>query len=260
MDDVTPLFIGGMGRSGTTNALRVLNTHPAVMLNGEVSLSVLKQFFALLDIADRSYMGSDETAEGWKSRKTEYMFESFGYLSKGGRGRLEKGRKATFRGHKTPRLESLFTDYETHFRGIGLKPRYFYCARNPFDCWRSTKMFSWGTSRSLEEFLKHYTTSFHTLDQMQQAIGERVSVIKLDELMAESDPLAWYRKKLFAPLGLDMPQKTIRRLEKLIAERTTSTAPNISDDERKTIASYPGIASLMDTVFTGYEMRSGSRA
>ncbi len=102
MDDVMPLFIGGMGRAGTTNALRVLNTHPEVMLNGEVSLSVLKQFFAVLDIADRSHAESDDIAKGWKTRKTQYMFESFGYLSKGGRGHLEKAERVTFRGHRTP--------------------------------------------------------------------------------------------------------------------------------------------------------------
>lgn len=249
MDEVTPLFIGGVGRSGTTNALRVLNAHPAVALNAEVSLSVLKQLFALLDAADRSYAGNDNTAAGWKTRKAEYLFESFGYLSKGGRGRAEKIGGAKFRGHKMPRLETLFAAYETHFRSVGLEPRYFYCARNPFDCWRSNKTFSWGTSSSLEEFLKHYTASFDILRYMQQTIGERVVVLKLDELIAESDPLAWYREKIFVPLGLDLPQRAINRIEKITAERTISSTPEISAEDRKAITGYPGIAVLMDTVF-----------
>jgi hypothetical protein len=90
MDEITPVFICGMGRSGTTNALRVLNTHPSVMLNGEISLSVLKNFFALIDGVDRSYGTKDKTSAGWSTRKAEYMFESFGYLAKGGRGRQTK--------------------------------------------------------------------------------------------------------------------------------------------------------------------------
>jgi len=222
------------------------------MLNGEVPLSVLKQFFALLEATDRYCTDNQGTAEAWNSRKAEYMVESFGYLAKSGRGRLEKGQRARFRGHKTPRLESLFSSYEAHFQSVGLKPHYFYCARNPFDCWRSTKVFSWSTARNLEEFLKHYTTSFETLRHMQQTAGERVSVLKLDELIAEADPLAWYREKIFARLNLDMPEKATKRLEKLNADRKKSDAPGITADERKIIAAYPGIASLMDTLFAAH--------
>ncbi|HVU22107.1 MAG TPA: sulfotransferase, partial [Rhizomicrobium sp.] len=80
MDQITPVFICGMGRSGTTNALRILNMHPSVMLNGEIPLSILKHFFALLDSTENSYSDPDRQRV-WRENKAQYIFESFGYLS-----------------------------------------------------------------------------------------------------------------------------------------------------------------------------------
>jgi hypothetical protein len=250
MDEITPLFICGMGRSGTTNALRVLNTHPSVMLNGEISLSVLNQFFALLDGVERSYAEKDDTLEGWRKRKIDYMFESFGYLSKGGRGQLKKLPAARFRGHKTPRLETLFEKYEAHFRGSGYPPRYIYCARNPFDCWRSYKATSWNRHDGVTEFLAQYMASFERLKVMQEHADGRVFVLKLDDLIAASDAAEWYRDRLFTPLGLDMPERTRSRIREFDEEkRTSSSAPALSSEEKKAITQYPGLETLIETMF-----------
>ncbi|MEI9930106.1 MAG: hypothetical protein WDM89_06025 [Rhizomicrobium sp.] len=153
-----------MGRSGTTNAQHILNAHPQVMLNGEIMLSLQKQLFALLDSADHAHGAKDGTNGRWHERKSDYIFESFGYLSKGGRGQLKKIPNARFRGHKTPRLETLFDRYEKHFGEAGLLPRYFYCARNPFDCWRSYKAMPWNRYKSVEQFLVHYIESFECVE------------------------------------------------------------------------------------------------
>jgi Sulfotransferase family len=250
MDEITPVFICGMGRSGTTNALRVLNTHPSVMLNGEISLSVLKNFFALIDGVDRSYGTKDETSAGWSTRKAEYMFESFGYLAKGGRGRMTKVPDAKFRGHKTPRLENLFDKYELHFGSIGPKPRYFYCARNPFDCWRSYKTAGWSDYASVEEFLKYYAASYEKLEQMRDLADDRVQVLNLDELVATPDPLAWYRENVFAPLVLDVSENIVPRIEYVTSKRNAAPpSSTLSADDRSTIARYPGIAELVERLF-----------
>jgi hypothetical protein len=250
MDEITPVFICGMGRSGTTNALRVLNTHPSVMLNGEISLSVLKNFFALIDGVDRSYGTKDETSAGWSTRKAEYMFESFGYLAKGGRGRLTKVPDAKFRGHKTPRLENLFDKYELHFGSVGPKPRYFYCARNPFDCWRSYKTTDWSNYESAGEFAKYYTASYQKLEQMCDLAKDRVQVLNLDELVAAPEPVAWYHAKIFAPLGLDVSESMASRIERVTEKRnSTSSASTLSAEDQNTIARYPGIAELVERLF-----------
>lgn len=249
MDEVTPVFVCGMGRSGTTNALRILNTHPSVALNSEIPLNVLRHFFALLDSLDRSYGNKDHLSDGWHERKAEYMFDSFGYLSKAGRGRLKKVRSAKFRGHKSPRLESLVDKYEAHFNGLGLMPRYFYCARNPFDCWRSYRAMPWSGYNRAEEFLKDYVESFSRLKQMQNVAAERVFVINLGELIDSPDILAFYREKFFSPLGLDMSDQTVSRIEKIQEERETTDLPDLSREDRNEILSYPGVAELIETRF-----------
>jgi hypothetical protein len=253
MDHVTPLFIFGMGRSGTTNALRVLNLHPEVMLNGEIAIPVLKQFFRLLEQVDASQDKQEERRDGWYERKAEFMFESFGFLAKGGRGRLHKREDAQYLGHKTPRLETMFDEYEGHFASVGMKPRYFYCARNPFDCWRSYLAASWSRYESVEEFLAHYAQSFATLERIRQVAGGRLEVLNLDELKAASDPVAFYRERLFAPLDLEVGDVLLKRLHKIAAERAERGAtPAISDADRAAILAWPGIAELHEAMFAPY--------
>jgi len=252
MGEVTPLFIFGMGRSGTTNALRVLNAHPQVMLNGEISLSVMKQFFALLDGVEKSYGAKSATLEAWHARKADYMLESFGYLSKGGRGQLKKIPEAKFRGHKTPRHELLFDRYEAHFVSTGLAPRYFYCARNPFDCWRSYGATEWNGYKAVQEFLAHYMESFEHWHTMQRCAEGRVHLLKLDDLIAAPDPLAWYRQNIFGPLDLDIPEPTLRRLAKLTDDGGAKAgAGELSTADLRAIADHPGVAALVETLFPG---------
>ncbi len=251
MDEITPLFIFGMGRSGTTNALRVLNAHPTIALNGEISLSVMKQYFALLDTTDRSYAEKDAVREGWHARKAQYMFESFGYLSKGGRGPLRKLPAARFRGHKTPRHESLFDDYERHFRSAALKPRYFYCTRNAFDCWRSYRTMAWNGYRDAAAFLDHYMESHRQLDHMRQHAGERAFVLNLDELIRAPDPVAYYRARIFDPLGLDLPESALRRIARESGAHDRNAAP-LSEAEIAVIGRHPGNAALHETMFAPF--------
>lgn len=244
MEHVTPLFVCGMGRSGTTNALRVLNTHPAVLLNGEVSLAVLKQFLSVLDAVERSYSAREATLDGWFARKADYMLDSFGYLAKGGRGKLHKRVNARYMGHKTPRLETLFEEYERHFASAGLKPRYFYCARNPLDCWRSYKATSWSSYETVAPFLAHYAQSFDKLHVMREAAQGRVFVIDLDALKAAPDKLDFYRATMFEPLGLAVPERMRRRLEKISSEKKTAARPEpVSNDDRKAIEDHTASVS-----------------
>jgi hypothetical protein len=254
MGAVTPLFIFGMGRSGTTNALRVANAHPSVLMTGEIPLTLLKEFFLTLDAADRVHT---DKHEGWFERKADYMFESFGYLAKGGRGRHQDRREtALFRGHKTPRLESLFDQYEAHFTSAGLAPRYFYCARNPFDCWRSYKATTWTAYKNPEGFLEHYMRSFQQLDYMRDKAGERVAVLNLDELIATGDNGAFYRDCLFAPLGLELPEETARRIEKMegkmTAKKKRGRGAALTDEDRAVIEAHPGVAALDEKMFAPF--------
>ena len=256
MGEVTPLFICGMGRSGTTNALRILNAHPSVMLNGEVALSVQKYLFALLDGADRSYSAKDGVNERWHERKVDYIFDSFGYLSKGGRGKLTKVPEARYRGHKTPRMETFFDQYERHFGDAGLPPRYFFCTRNPFDCWRSYKVMTWNRYTKVDEFLAHYVQSFENLQRMRDQAGGRVWVLNLDELKAAPDAIAWYGEKIFAPLGLDTPDSIARRADRMNREKQASSPPPIGAEEQAAIAAHPQILPIVTSMFPEFAARA----
>lgn len=253
MDDVTPLLVAGMGRSGTTNALRVLNTHPQVMLNGEIALPLLDKFLDLLDATDRSFERKDAMRDDWIARKAEYMYSSFGYLSKAGRGKLEKRGRARFLGHKSPRLESLFDRYETHFASAGAAPRYVYCARNAFDCWKSYHAMPWNNYDGVNAFLKDYAASYEMLDRMQASAPSRVVVMNLDALIAARDPLAFYRKTLFEPLGLELPERQAQLIGKIHSakERMSKSRP-LDAQDRKAIETYPGLRARHDAMFAPY--------
>ncbi|HWA91720.1 MAG TPA: sulfotransferase [Rhizomicrobium sp.] len=256
MDGITPLFIMGMGRSGTTNALRVASAHPEIMLNGEISLAVVKQFFALLEQLERSYGKRDAMRDGWFERKADYIFSSFGYLAKGGRGKLERGSTARFRGHKAPRLETMFDSYEAHFASVGLKPRYFYCARNAFDCWRSYRNQNWNSYDAVGRFLEHYMASFETLKRIRAEVPDRVFVLNLDELKASGDPVGFYRTRLFAPLGLELPERVARKIGNFAElKKPAEHAPLDSADDRA-IADYPGMRALYGEMFSAHLTRA----
>lgn len=249
MGEITPVFVCGMGRSGTTNALRILNTHSSVMLNGEIALNVLMRFFDLLDATDQSYGTKEHISEDWNARKAEYIFESFGYLSKSGRGRYDNATGARFRGHKTPRLETIFEKYESHLSGCGPAPRYFYCMRNPFDCWRSYRTMPWTGYSEVEDFLQGYLESFERLEQMQKKLDERLILLNLDALKKTPDIFEFYNKNIFTPLGLDMPERTVKRITKIMGDRKPSSTPELSAQDREVIASEPGIANVLETYF-----------
>jgi len=253
MGDVTPLFVLGMGRSGTTNALRVLNAHPDVMLNGEIALAVVRQYLALLDTIDRSCGKKDAMRQDWLARKAEYMYSSFGYLAKAGRGKLHKRGRARFLGHKAPQLENLFDQYEAHFASAGAEPRYVYCARNAFDCWKSYNAASWSGYGSVSEFLEDYAQSYETLDRMLERAPGRVIVNNLDALIAAPDPVAFYRTTLFEPLGLDMPEQTVRQIEKIhVAKERTSPSRKLDPEDRAAIENHPGMRERHERMFAPY--------
>ena len=84
---------------------------------------------------------------------------------------------------------------------------------------------------------------------MRETAGARVVVLNLDELKSASNALAFYREKIFAPLGLDLTEKTTLRMEKVAESRGSSAAPALGADERDTIAREPGIAELLEAYF-----------
>lgn len=185
---------------------------------------------------------------GARARRTTCS-KSFGYLSKGGRGQLKKIPDARFRGHKTPRAESLFDRYEAHFHATGFLPRYFYCARNPFDCWRSYKQASWNSHERVESFVAQYMESFAQLAEIQRRAEERVIVLNLDDLIVAPEPMAWYREHIFTPLGLDTPNGTIQRIGKFEAAKGASGKSDLSAEEEKTISRHPVMAAIIEEVF-----------
>lgn len=236
---LTPLFVMGMGRSGTTNTLRVLNCHPKVMLTGEIALAVLKQFFALLDKLDQSTQGKPQLEEGWLERKADFIFTSFGYMAKLGHGQLGKYGDAVYLGHKSPKLEFIFGEYEAHFASVGMKPLYVYCTRNPFDCWRSYRSQPWNAYPDVDRFLQDYDLSHRRLRRMRKKAPSRVFLMELDVLKAAPDPFAFYQEKLYALLGLDMDDRTRQRIRKIHYEsKRGSEARTIPDADRARIEDY----------------------
>ncbi|MBV9993554.1 MAG: sulfotransferase [Alphaproteobacteria bacterium] len=253
---MTPLFVLGMGRSGTTNALRVLNTHPEIMLDGEISLSILSKLMALLEAADRSFEKNEARNDGWLARKSEYIYSSFGHLAKAGPGRPRKRSRARFLGHKSPQLENLFDQYEAQFATVGAAPRYVYCARNAFDCWTSYKTMPWNPYKSVGAFLNHYAASYAALDRMLERAPGRVSVMNLDALIASRDPIAFYRATLFEPLGLNLPARSIEAIADIhSAKERTSAARDLDAAERAAIENHPAVRERHAAMFAPHLRR-----
>ncbi len=72
-----------------------------------------------------------------------------------------------------------------------------------------------GFSRALRRVLRR------GLEHVRERAGRaRMFVLNLDELIAVDDKTAFYRDRFFAVLGLDMPERTIHRIESISAAKS----------------------------------------
>jgi hypothetical protein len=90
-------------------------------------------------------------------------------------------------------------------------------------------------------FLAQDVQSFERLADIEARAGDRVGILNLDALIASGDAVAFYRETLFAPLGLDMPERVVQRMQTLSAKRTEGPRPaELDADDRRAIETSPG--------------------
>ena len=234
-----PLIVCGMGRSGTRNAANALNAHREVKLFGELPIGIARALFSLLQTADDSHARNETYEQMWRAKKAAFMFDAFDAFD--ALGTLGPSQPVAagvrFVGHKTPRHEVFFDDYERYFAAVGLEPRYVYCARDALSCWRSYTSMAWNV-KSLSVFLDQYAESFESLNRMLEHAGPRVAVARLGDLQAAPHLIDWYRETLFEPLGLELDDDTANLISAMPNRNATSRVtgkPPVELDEEEVL-------------------------
>ncbi|SFO37391.1 Sulfotransferase family protein [Roseovarius lutimaris] len=194
-----PLIVCGMGRSGTRTVADILSSHGNIQLYGEIPPQMIVSFFNHLTTVDRGYLKNESFSEDWKSRKSDYIFQTLNFLSKGYIEKVKHSR--TVCGYKSPRHERFFLDIEKHFRSVDLSPHYIYCIRDPLTCWASYKSMPWN-SFTLETFMEDYKQSISEYFSMKESAGDRVHIFKLNEYMEAPDRVTFFLSRFLKPLGV----------------------------------------------------------
>lgn len=188
-----PLIVVGMGRSGTRMCANLLANSNDVELQGEVSDPAGAAMMAWLRAVREQQTPPDHDRIYRLARAA---------FRDSGNSRPQHREAALWFGHKTPRYERHFADYETIFDDPSRPAHYVYCLRNPFHVWRSYRVMPWNAFGDVRAFLKAWTRSVSTYEQMRAAAPGRVTLFNLDDMVRAPDRTKWIEAGLMTPLSL----------------------------------------------------------
>ena len=155
----------------------ILNKEGRFCLQGEIPRSVAVPMIRYMKILSKYYRRSAmaESFVGKGHEPFERIFES------ATQSRVIRRKRAIYFGHKTPKHEQYFQDYEAIFSY--LNPRYIYCQRNPRDVWRSHKNMRWSRYTNVEAFMEDWKASQEHYRTMKSAAPDRVYLFDLDRFV-----------------------------------------------------------------------------
>lgn len=194
VDDIQPLIVCGYVRSGTRMCANLLNNSREVELQGEILPSVAESTLAWLNAMKQHPRNKDP--------QTFYRFcrSTLRTVSKSNPLKREGVR---WFGHKTPRHEKWFSEYELLFDHGDARARYVYCLRNPIHVWRSYRAMPWRSVPDVRQFLMDWVRSVEAYEDMKRTAPDRVILFNLDLMLTQTDVPAWLSKTIFEPLDID---------------------------------------------------------
>ncbi len=187
-------------------AAEILNKEGRSCLQGEIPHSVAVPMLRYMKALSIHYRDGS-TREPFLSKghqPFERIFES------ACKSRVIRRKGAIYFGHKTPRHERYFVDYETSFQH--LNPRYVYCRRNPAAVWKSLRNMKWNQYTEVEDFISDWKDSVDHYRRMKAAAPERVYMFDLDRFVADGKGVV---AEMFSFLGLDLDSSRAQELGSL---------------------------------------------
>lgn len=233
-----PLIVVGMGRSGTRMCANILANSLDVELQGELGGQSGAALLGWLE-AVRTERG-EAAGDGYALAREAFRIAA--------PGRTYVRDTARWFGHKTPRHERHFRQYERLFGQPGREAVYVYCIRNPFDVWRSYRAMPWNGFATVDGFVDAWTRSARQYEAMCATVPGRVLTFNLDAMLAATDWVGYVDTELLRPLALDQAsfRKPVGSLENTnSAERKIGVRPaSLPQAEQDTISAHPDVQAL----------------
>ena len=246
----------GRTRGGTRFITNLLNSFPAVTLQGEIPDPVMDALGEFIDRVEHYYRDrADRRGEAglkqfalWNDKKKALIFSFWAGTSQA--SRAQPGANCTYFGYKRPEHEKYFEFYEHHFPEG--EARYVFCVRNFVDNYLSIK--SRWPARKIEAVAEHYIESIRQYQKAVEVAADRIVLFNLDDHIKYG--LDYTQSSVLKPLGLQ-PAQTHR--DKLMAKGPTNTTEGdhgrkrrteLNPRERAFVASRPELDDLFQALCT----------
>lgn len=174
----TPLIVCGFVRSGTRMVADILNKEGRCCLQGEIPHAVAVPMLRYMKTLSKYYRRGAKKAESFLVKQHEPFERIFESATQ---SRVIRKKNAVYFGHKTPKHERYFRDYEASFSY--LNARYIYCQRNPLNVWRSLNNMSWNPYNNVQAFVEDWKNSQAQYRDMKSVGQDRVYMFDLDRFI-----------------------------------------------------------------------------
>lgn len=196
------VVVCGMPRCGTRQFADFMSRHTSVALQGEISNPVVPIIRKAVEAADQLYPAG-YAADAIARKRPHTIIQMFGSFSKTMPIHVPDAR---IHGFKSPSAELMHRDLNKLLLPSFPQIQYFYCIRNPIDCYLSLSSMPW-FAMDAKDYIDRYITSISAASQIAKISSEGrrrvvISTLNLDSFIATKDKAMWLRQRVFAPLKI----------------------------------------------------------
>lgn len=216
------VVVCGMPRCGTRQFTDFMSRHDSVALQGEISNRVVPIIRKAVEAADQLYPAG-YAADAIAVKRPQTIIQMFGSFSKTMPINVPA---APIQGFKSPSAELMYRDLNALLLPSFPQVRYFYCIRNPIDCYLSLSSMPW-FAMGANDYIDRYITSISAASQIARigAEGRKrvvISTLNLDSFIASKDKAMWLRQRIFAPLKIGPSVEWLAKISRTTENRNAT--------------------------------------
>lgn len=198
-DPLAFLVVCGLPRSGTRQFTDILNQHPAISVQGEISLGLIPKIRDILLYTEKTYRGR-KAFDVFQRKRARLAIEIVSGLSQSNR---IGNNNARIVGFKTPRAERHYKAIRDITGNSFIRLHYIFCIRRISDCYLSLSSMPW-FKKSENQFIDMYIKSLLVAARIKDDAlpKENISYAYLNEFVESSDKGSWIENTLFDPISI----------------------------------------------------------